>query len=296
MASVVNIEVNVNDAGVTTSLANQTQKWQESTSKWGAAVDNFKNNLVAYNAVADEGGRRLAAWDAAMEEAKAQGASFAEQLENASQSVVNFNAQLDQMGTKAEYNMTVARAAASGLERELGVGQGVGRALQTFVARSETLGPIFAAAFNVVAAVAFGEVIAQLTTKVVDLYNATSVWTDAMKAAFALQVSANTQIQQAVEKTKELEADYFSKTHTGVENASHDLDTLAQKHKQLEDQISSLTAKRTAALGVSGQTETRTSTISTPNGPMELSSVLPTAAAQQAQQDLQNIDRNLVTL
>lgn len=293
MATAINIEVNVNESGVVNSVNNQTAAWQSGAAKWGAAVDNFKNNLIAYNAVVDEGGKRLATWDAAMEKAKAEGASFAQQLEAASQELVNFGAKAEQAGEKVEYSMTRARASFAGLERELGVGSGLGRALTTFVAQSETLGPIFATAFNVVAAVAFAEVIGQLTTKMVELYTATFIWTEAMKAAYAGQLTANNAVQNAVQRTKELEAEHFTNTHSGVENASRDIDTLAAKYQSLNTQLENLNQRRAKDLGLSDQTEK----VVTSSGRSGVQfQVVPTQAARQAQDDLQAVDRDLAVV
>ncbi|HKS95320.1 MAG TPA: hypothetical protein VJV74_04210, partial [Terriglobia bacterium] len=85
--------------------------------------------------------------------------------------------------------ITTARFAASGLSQELGLG--MPRALTTFLARSETIGPILSKAFSVVAAVALAEIIAKLPDMIQSATDALEGFDDEAKKAFGDAVEAD---------------------------------------------------------------------------------------------------------
>lgn len=132
-------------------------------------------------------------------------------------------------------SLTEARLAAQLLGREIGVT--MPRALTTVLARSETLGPVFNTAFNAIAAVGFALILAQIADKLSELIADTLIYTDAMKAAFQQQITANQQILDALNKQKGAEEEHFKNVHNGVENVLHDLDAENQHRKDLTQQI-----------------------------------------------------------
>lgn len=114
--------------------------------------------------------------------------------------------QVSNASEKAAYSITEARIAAQGLSQELGVR--APRALTSFIARSQTLGPILAGAFSAIALVAFVEILAKLPDLINKATEALVGWDEAAKKAYKEQLALNEQAihgelsrQDAIERT-----------------------------------------------------------------------------------------------
>ena len=128
-----------------------------------------------------------------------------------------------------------ARGAAALLGEETGVR--LNRHLRSVLATSETLGPILQAAFPVVAAIGFFEVIKQGAEKLSEMIADWVIYTEEMKKAYAAEIECNRQVIAAVDETRKLQAEHYSNTHTASQNAQHDLDNETAHQQQLRDQI-----------------------------------------------------------
>lgn len=98
-------------------------------------------------------------------------------------------------------SMHEARGAAALLGEEVGIK--LNRHLRGVLASSETLGPILAAAFPVVAAIGFAEVIAHATEKLTEWISETFIFTKEMKELDAALKSANKEIDENNRKMAE---------------------------------------------------------------------------------------------
>jgi hypothetical protein len=95
-------------------------------------------------------------------------------------------------GAKVDYSLTEARHAAMGLGEEIGVH--LPRVVSTFLARSETLGPILAAAFSTIAVVGLLQVLAQVPAAIEKIVSTLSGWTDEARAAYNQQIALNDKV------------------------------------------------------------------------------------------------------
>jgi hypothetical protein len=159
-------------------------------------------------------------------------------------------------------SMREAREGARLLSEETGVH--LSRGLATIVSKSSLLGPLLNAAFPIAAAIGFGEVIASAAEKFSTLIANTFIYTDAMKAAYAVQLSVNADIAKRAEDNKKLaeEAALF-----GLKGSARDIAEIQRKGdaiKKVQDEITAFENKRGAArLGLpnaAGGTSTFTDT------------------------------------
>jgi hypothetical protein len=106
--------------------------------------------------------------------------------------VGNAAAEFDQMtaaSDRAARSVNNSRIAFTGLTQDLGVRGS--RALGSFIAQSATLGPILQAAFPIVAAVAFFEILEAGYQKIIDVTAAMAGWTKEAKAQYEQLVKLN---------------------------------------------------------------------------------------------------------
>src|ERR1051326_753027 len=183
MATAVNIEVNVDQNGVVSGLGGVKSALNDmaaSAEQMAARINAANERVIAtFGAVA----KAPKAVQESLQFLNSGAAQMEANFSQVAQEVDAVNAKLDQLqpaADKAAYSILQARIAAVGLGQEIGVT--LPRSVSTLIARNEALGPAFDAAFKVIGAVAMGEVIAQVTERVVKLYNDTFVYTDAAKA------------------------------------------------------------------------------------------------------------------
>src|SRR5208282_2633328 len=107
---------------------------------------------------------------------------------------------------RASGSMREARGSARLLSADLGVG--LNRELASTLARSATLGPILSAAFPIVAAIGFYEVLKQGAEQLSTLISDTFIFTKEMKAAYAALQAGNQEILKSVQHTKTLKDEF----------------------------------------------------------------------------------------
>lgn len=142
---------------------------------------------------------------------------------------------------RAGGSMREARGAARLLSADLGVG--LNRELASTLARSATLGPILSAAFPIVAAIGFFEVLKNGAEQLSTLISDTFIFTKAMKDAYAALQAGNKEIEKSVEHTKTLKDEFELIGVTGIAK-----DTILLQ--RLSDQIDETKKKQGAAEGV----------------------------------------------
>src|SRR5208283_3680467 len=108
--------------------------------------------------------------------------------------------------TRAGGSMREARGAARLLSQDLGIG--LNRELASTLARSTTLGPLLSAAFPVVAAIGFFEVIKNGAEQFSTLVADTFIYTKEMKAAYESIVAGNKEIEKSVTHTEQLKEEF----------------------------------------------------------------------------------------
>jgi len=163
----------------------------------------------------------------------------------------------------AGHSMREAREGARLLSEETGVH--LSRGLAGVIARSSTLGPLLNAAFPIAAAIGFAEVISNAAEKFSTLIANTFIYTDAMKAAYAVQLSVNADIAKRAEDNKKLaeEASLF-----GLKGSAREIAEIQRKGdeiKKVQDQITGFENQRGSARlglpnGPGGATSTFTGT------------------------------------
>ena len=141
---------------------------------------------------------------------------------------------------RAGGSMREARGAARLLSQDLGVG--LNRELASTLARSTTLGPLLSAAFPVVAAIGFFEVIKNGAEQFSALVSDTFIYTKEMKDAYASIVAGNKEIQKSVEHTQQLKDEFELIGTSGIAR-----DTILLQ--RLSDQIDETKEKQRAAEG-----------------------------------------------
>jgi hypothetical protein len=141
---------------------------------------------------------------------------------------------------RASGSMREARGSARLLSADLGVG--LNRELASTLARSATLGPILAAAFPVVAAIGFFEVIKHGAEELATLISDTFIYTKAEKAAYEALVQGNKELAKSVEHTKTLKEEFELIGVTGIakdtillQRMSDELLKVQQKQRDAEN-------------------------------------------------------------
>jgi hypothetical protein len=171
-----------------------------------------------------------------------------------------------QLGAAEEgvgHSMREAREGARLLSEETGVH--LNRGLVSVISRSSVLGPLLNAAFPIAAAIGFAEVIANAAEKFSSLIANAFIYTDAMKAAYAVQVAVNADIAKRADDNKKLaeEAALF-----GLKGSAREIAEIQRKGdeiKKVQDQITAFENKRGSARlglpnGPGGSTSTFTDT------------------------------------
>jgi hypothetical protein len=283
MATAVNIEVNVDQNGVVSGLGGVKSALNDmaaSAEQMAARINAANERVIAtFGAVA----KAPKAVQESLQFLNSGAAQMEANFSQVAQEVDAVNAKLDQLqpaADKAAYSILQARIAAVGLGQEIGVT--LPRSVSTLIARNEALGPAFDAAFKVIGAVAMGEVIAQVTERVVKLYNDTFVYTDAAKAQYAALIKGNSDLQAIEQKTHEMRIEHFTNTHSGIENAKRDLADNANQYKLLQQQIAATETQIKSLQAVQNQTEVITR--SSKSGVQQETVLSP--AAQQAQSEI----------
>jgi hypothetical protein len=142
---------------------------------------------------------------------------------------------------RASGSMREARGSARLLSADLGVG--LNRELASTLARSATLGPILSAAFPIVAAIGFYEVLKQGAEQLSTLISDTFIFTKEMKAAYAALQAGNQEILKSVQHTKTLKDEFELIGLGGIQK-----DTILLR--RLSDQIDETKEKQRAAEGL----------------------------------------------
>ncbi|MGC0777807.1 MAG: hypothetical protein WCD68_11415, partial [Candidatus Acidiferrum sp.] len=120
---------------------------------------------------------------------------------------------------------------------------GLNRELASTLARSATLGPILSAAFPIVAAIGFYEVLKQGAEQLSTWISDTFIFTKAMKDAYAAIQAGNKEIQKSVEHTKTLKDEFELIGVTGIAK-----DTILLR--RLSDELDKAKEKRNSAEAV----------------------------------------------
>ena len=144
---------------------------------------------------------------------------------------------------RASGSMREARGSARLLSQDLGVG--LNRELASTLARSATLGPILSAAFPIVAAIGFYEVLKNGAEQLSTLISDTFIYTAAQKAAYESLVAGNKELAKSVEHTKTLKDEFELIGVTGIakdtillERLSDKIDETKEKQRTAEAVIS----------------------------------------------------------
>jgi hypothetical protein len=139
---------------------------------------------------------------------------------------------------RLQYSVTEARHAATGLGEEIGVR--LPRHLSTFLARSESIGPILTRAFSVIAVVALAEALHRLIEKLDHAAKSAVGWSEKTRKAYYDAIAANDQL---IERTIQYRAELERVAGTGKEGLAQI--AVAQKAAELQTR---LTANEVARL------------------------------------------------
>jgi hypothetical protein len=142
-------------------------------------------------------------------------------------------------------SMREAREGARLLSEETGVH--LSRGLTGIIARSSTLGPLLNAAFPVAAAIGFGEVIASAAEKFSSLIANTFIYTDAMKAAYAVQLAVNADFVKRADENKKLDEEAALFGLKGSEREIAQIRKKGDEIKKVQDLVTAFENQRGAA-------------------------------------------------
>jgi hypothetical protein len=121
-----------------------------------------------------------------------------------------------------------ARVAFTGLTQDLGLRGS--RALGSFIAQSETLGPILQSAFSGIAVLAFVEIASKIPDVIKKASESLMGWNKEAKEAYQTQLKLNETIG---EHRKELELDKIANTEAGLKGATKTAEEIANINKKI---------------------------------------------------------------
>jgi hypothetical protein len=142
-------------------------------------------------------------------------------------------------------SMREAREGAKLLSEETGVH--LSRGLTGILAKSSMLGPLLNAAFPIAAAIGFGEVLASAAEKFSMLIANTFIYTDAMKAAYAVQLAVNADIAKRAEENKKLDEESSMMGLKGTQKEVAEIRKKGEEIDKVAAKINALENKRGAA-------------------------------------------------
>lgn len=230
MATPVQIEVKVNDSGISTLRTSLKQLQADATT----AAKNLADAQIQLGKAAEMGNAQAkrALQDYEAELARAQQAL--RDYQNATSGAVATTEELTEAVTHQVPQMAAASAAVRLLE---GNTTGSIRAAERFLSTTLNLGPALQAAFPVFGALAFLGVIEHVADVTSKFFADTFIYTESAKRAYQGQVDANNALATAQEHLKEAAAELFTATHSAQENINRDIDQETTKRNALIDQL-----------------------------------------------------------
>jgi hypothetical protein len=168
-----------------------------------------------------------------------------QQLKRTQDDAASSARQLGSAEEGAGHSMREAREGAKLLSEETGVH--LSRGLTGIIARSSTLGPLLNAAFPIAAAIGFGEVIANAAEKFSNLIANAFIYTDAMKAAYAIQVAVNADFVKRAEENKKLNEESSLIGLKGIEREIALIRAKGEEIDKVNAKINALSNQRGAA-------------------------------------------------
>ena len=235
MATAVQIEIRVDDAGVSSGINKIGASLKELQAQAAQAAKNLADAQLQLGKAAEQGNAQARAaieqYQLELVQAEAQLTAFKAATAGAAEETEK----LKEAVSKQVPQFIAAGGALNVLE---GHTTNLNRSAARFLSTTLGLGPALQAAFPVIGALAFLSVIEQLATKTSQWFADTFIFTAGMKAAYQGQIDANNALVAAREHLSQVEADLFKTTHTAAQNFAFDIDSETAKRNGLIDTLS----------------------------------------------------------
>lgn len=156
---------------------------------WNSVVNNFKNNIAAYNAAVEQGGAKAKLFNQVMNEGVAAGKTYAQSLAIAATAVREMGVAAETSGAQLNAGLTQNFYKASLLSQELGLG--IPRAMERVIAHTPLLATALNAAFPILLAVGFAQMIGGIYDQIISATDAWGGYTDQVKKVYQATIQAS---------------------------------------------------------------------------------------------------------